>query len=247
MLYMQIKASFRDVNEKNADTYTLYGRSDIPPAYVASKVTDPPFLADRILWRANGFPHTSHILPCDVQHISSLNNGWAWVFESNPPPECGFRDFLALDNSNALSALLELIRKINEKKRIDALANVVEQKRIEQINGLSNPNILSPNVEVNLPDEAEIYAMLNINNVTNSLYIYAHYDSERKQAIVRHYYVTPFNPNESHVTPPTINTSNSSNVLELIQNIISCIEATYNTKVRIFNSNISENLVTQPV
>lgn len=247
MLYMQIKASFRDVNEKNADTYTLYGRSDIPPAYVISEATDPPYLADRILWRADGYPHTSHILRCDLQPISHPNNGWAWVFESDPPPELGFRDYLALSNSNALSALLELIRKINEKKRIDAIANVAELMRMGQINGLTKPNILPPNVEVNLPDNAEIYAMFNANNVACSLYIRAYYDSKRNQAIVHHYYATPFNPNESRITPPTINTSSNGNVLELIQDIINCIEATYNTKVRIFNSNISENLVTQPV
>lgn len=244
---MKIKVSFKDVNEKKVDTYTLYGRSDIPPAYVISEVTDPPYLADRILWRADGYPHTSHILCCDLPPISYPNNGWAWVFESNLPLEHDFCDFLALSNSNALSALLELIRKINEKKRIDALANVAELMRIEQTNGLTKPNVLPPNVEAYLPDNAEIYAMFNISNVTHSLYISAYYDSERKQAITLHYYITPFNPNESRVTPPTTNTSNNSNVLDLIQNIINCIEATYNTKVRIFNSNISENLVTQPV
>ena len=224
MTYIKTNAVFNNTHSQTNETYTLLGKSDIPPFYTYSDPFAPPNMADGLLPRANGYSHISHILPNTFNYITYPNNGWAWIYNSscqniNLPPPCHW-DILAENNSNGVKALAHFI------------------KHIGQYNG---------STAVELPEQIEIYAMFNYNNTDYSLYILATYDSTRKQSIAHHLYAAPFDASSPRLTTNNIQQPNSINIFEYVSNMIDSIQQTYRTKVRIFNANISDNLTLQPV
>lgn len=224
MIYFKTNAVFNNTLSQPKETYTLLGKSDIPPFYTYSDPLAPPNMADGLLPRAKGYSHISHIIPKTFDYITYPNNGWAWIYNSdcqnvNLPLPCQW-DILAENNSNGIKALTHFIKYIGQ---------------------------YNDSTMVELPEQIEIFAMFNYNNTDYSLYILATYDSTRKQSIAHYLYVAPFDASSPRLTTNNIQQPNSINIFEYVSNMIDSIQQTYRTKVRIFNANISDNLTLQPV
>ena len=224
MIYIKLNAIFDNAHTGSKDSYTLCGKSDIPPLCIYSNPLAPPNIADALLPRNPSYPHLSYILPGPFNHITYPNNGWAWVYDSNNqtinlPIPC-YWDILAENNSNGIKTLAHLINYIGQYNNIQ---------------------------DVYLPNQIEVLAMFKHNNINYSLYILANYNPIQCQSIAHHFYITAFDADSPQLTTQNIQLSNAANIIKHISYLIDSFQQTYQTKVMIYNINVSNKLMQQPI
>lgn len=246
MNHLFLNAIFYDsINSKQKDSYTLCGKNDIPPACVLTFDLFHPVYADYYIQRSPQYNHSPVIpgfgLPC----ITYPDNAWAWIFESNQkfiqlPYPC-FNDILALDHSNSIIALAELVRIIAQEKKINTQAEICQKKIEAECNGI--PFTPTPvKVTCELPESINLRARFSYNGEWYSLYIFAQF-SNRLINIVN-FTIRPFNSSAPQIVPPRINMSLEKNILDAISDIIDETQRFFHVKVY-FNTMICGKLVPQ--
>ena len=249
MRHLFINASFYDSNNTNKDTYTLCGKCDINPAYVLTYSFMYPVCPDVFILRDPGYAQLSYIYYGAMSHVIHPDNGWAWIYNSNQssvqlPPPC-YYDILALNHSNSISALAELVRQIAQKHKLDAEADALFDNIDADLRGVPACSNVSVNVFCELPESVCIRAQFWLNNAWYALYIYVRFCKGATN--VMRFTVVPFNQNSAQITNPQICQSYNKNVLEAIENIVDSVQRYYNVKVLFDGMQCSESLIIQPV
>lgn len=249
MTYIQLNVNFCDSNDPQEDCYTLYGKSNIRPELVTTTSFAHPIIADSVLYRNPQYPHSPYI-PADVMsNITFPNNGWAWIYNSNQPDykplyPC-YNDILAMNESNSISTMAELIRLIAGKRLLDAQANVIQILLEAELNGFPAPAINPINVICKLPDSIKIYAKYQLNNEWHHLFIFGKFTNGQTSII--NFITCPFNQPFQRTALTDFQLSNKKNILTSIAESIRNFENKHQTKVFLTNFSPSNNLVIQPV
>lgn len=205
------------------ESYTLCGKSDIPPFYTYSSSFAPPNIANGLLPRASGY-HTTPILPGTFSHIANYNNGWAWVYNSscqtvNLPYPC-YWDILAENYSNGFSTLSHLINLI------------------AQYHGVNH---------VYLPNKIYVITKF-LNNINVSIHITASYNPINHHSIAHCIYVNSLpSALPHHITTRSIRVPQKNNIIEYIALLINAEQQLFNTKLKIMKANTLAPLIRQPI
>lgn len=241
MNHLLLNVEFSDnVHPKENDSYTLCAKNNINPAGVLTYDIFNPINTDGFIWRSPQYNnHPTTIYGFGLPTITYPDNAWAWVYNFNHeyvqfPYPC-FNDILALDHSNSIVALASLVRIIAQKKKLDALDDVM-------FGGMSNA--LPIVVTCKLPEAINLRAHFYCNNQLYSLHIFAQFSNGSTNIL--NFTIDANNSNAPQLVTPQINTCFNSNILDAISSIIHTTQLQHHVKIY-FDTMKHGKLISQPV